>query len=60
LSDYHVLGTMASKAAAKDVGRALDLPYAEVIEFKNDSSSGEGAKRQHNAALEQVPEPIRR
>jgi DNA polymerase-3 subunit alpha len=23
-------GTMASKAAIKDVGRALDLPYAEV------------------------------
>ena len=31
-------GTMAAKAAIKDVGRALDMPYAEVDTHRQDDS----------------------
>lgn len=42
-------GTMASKAAIKDVGRALDMPYAEVEKIAKDPASGTRAQHQHLA-----------
>ncbi len=50
-------GTMASKAAIKDVGRALDLPYAEVDRIAKlipPPVRGRNVSIAH--ALEQVPE----
>ncbi len=50
-------GTMASKAAIKDVGRALDMPYAEVDRIAKlipPPIRGRNVSISH--ALEQVPE----
>jgi DNA polymerase-3 subunit alpha len=50
-------GTMASKAAIKDVGRALDLPYAEVDRIaKMIPPPVRGRNVSITQALEQVPE----
>jgi DNA polymerase-3 subunit alpha len=50
-------GTMASKAAIKDVGRALDLPYAEVDRIaKMIPPPVRGRNISIAQALEQVPE----
>ena len=50
-------GTMASKAAIKDVGRALDLPYAEVDRIaKLIPPPVRGRNVSITQALEQVPE----
>lgn len=50
-------GTMASKAAIKDVGRALDLPYAEVDRIaKLIPPPVRGRNVSIGKALEQVPE----
>ena len=50
-------GTMASKAAIKDVGRALDLPYAEVDRIaKMIPPPVRGRNVSISQALEQVPE----
>jgi DNA polymerase III subunit alpha len=50
-------GTMASKAAIKDVGRALDLPYAEVERIaKLIPPPVRGRNVSIGKALEQVPE----
>lgn len=50
-------GTMASKAAIKDVGRALDLPYAEVDRIaKLIPPPVRGRNVSIANALEQVPE----
>lgn len=50
-------GTMASKAAIKDVGRALDLPYAEVDRIaKLIPPPVRGRNVSIKNALEQVPE----
>jgi DNA polymerase-3 subunit alpha len=50
-------GTMASKAAIKDVGRALDMPYAEVERIaKLIPPPIRGRNVSIGKALEQVPE----
>jgi DNA polymerase III subunit alpha len=50
-------GTMASKAAIKDVGRALDMPYAEVDRIaKLIPPPIRGRNVSISQALEQVPE----
>jgi DNA polymerase-3 subunit alpha len=50
-------GTMASKAAIKDVGRALDMPYAEVDRIaKMIPPPVRGRNVSIGQALEQVPE----
>lgn len=50
-------GTMASKAAIKDVGRALDMPYAEVERIaKLIPPPIRGRNVSISQALEQVPE----
>ena len=50
-------GTMASKAAIKDVGRALDMPYAEVERIaKLIPPPIRGRNVSIGQALEQVPE----
>lgn len=50
-------GTMASKAAIKDVGRALDMPYAEVDRIaKLIPPPVRGRNVSITQALEQVPE----
>jgi DNA polymerase-3 subunit alpha len=50
-------GTMASKAAIKDVGRALDMPYAEVDRIaKLIPPPVRGRNVSITHALEQVPE----
>jgi DNA polymerase-3 subunit alpha len=50
-------GTMASKAAIKDVGRALDMPYAEVDRIaKLIPPPVRGRNVSISQALEQVPE----
>jgi DNA polymerase-3 subunit alpha len=50
-------GTMASKAAIKDVGRALDMPYAEVDRIaKLIPPPVRGRNVSISHALEQVPE----
>ena len=50
-------GTMASKAAIKDVGRALDMPYAEVDRIaKMIPPPVRGRNVSITNALEQVPE----
>jgi DNA polymerase III subunit alpha len=50
-------GTMASKAAIKDVGRALDMPYAEVDRIaKMIPPPIRGRNVSISQALEQVPE----
>jgi DNA polymerase-3 subunit alpha len=50
-------GTMASKAAIKDVGRALDMPYAEVDRIaKMIPPPVRGRNVSISQALEQVPE----
>jgi DNA polymerase-3 subunit alpha len=50
-------GTMASKAAIKDVGRALDMPYAEVERIaKLIPPPIRGRNVSITQALEQVPE----
>jgi DNA polymerase III subunit alpha len=50
-------GTMASKAAIKDVGRALDMPYAEVERIaKLIPPPVRGRNVSIGKALEQVPE----
>jgi DNA polymerase III subunit alpha len=50
-------GTMASKAAIKDVGRALDMPYAEVERIaKMIPPPIRGRNVSIGQALEQVPE----
>jgi DNA polymerase-3 subunit alpha len=50
-------GTMASKAAIKDVGRALDMPYAEVDRIaKLIPPPVRGRNVSIGKALEQVPE----
>jgi DNA polymerase-3 subunit alpha len=50
-------GTMASKAAIKDVGRALDIPYAEVDRIaKMIPPPVRGRNVSISHALEQVPE----
>src|ERR671938_1082007 len=50
-------GTMASKAAIKDVGRALDVPYAEVDRIaKLIPPPVRGRNVSISQALEQVPE----
>jgi DNA polymerase-3 subunit alpha len=50
-------GTMASKAAIKDVGRALDMPYAEVDRIaKMIPPPVRGRNVSIAQALEQVPE----
>jgi len=50
-------GTMASKAAIKDVGRALDIPYAEVDRIaKMVPSPVRGRNVSITQAIEQVPE----
>lgn len=50
-------GTMASKAAIKDVGRALDIPYAEVDRIaKMIPPPVRGRNVSLSQALEQVPE----
>jgi DNA polymerase-3 subunit alpha len=50
-------GTMASKAAIKDVGRALDIPYAEVDRIaKLIPPPVRGRNVSISQALEQVPE----
>ena len=50
-------GTMASKAAIKDVGRALDVPYAEVERIaKMIPPPVRGRNVSITQALEQVPE----
>ncbi len=50
-------GTMASKAAIKDVGRALDMPYAEVERIaKLIPPPVRGRNVSIDQALEQVPE----
>jgi DNA polymerase III subunit alpha len=50
-------GTMASKAAIKDVGRALDIPYAEVEKIaKLIPPPVRGRNVSISMALEQVPE----
>jgi DNA polymerase-3 subunit alpha len=50
-------GTMASKAAIKDVGRALDMPYAEVERIaKMIPPPVRGRNVSITQALEQVPE----
>ena len=50
-------GTLASKAAIKDVGRALDMPYAEVDRIsKMIPPPVRGRNVSISQALEQVPE----
>jgi DNA polymerase III subunit alpha len=50
-------GTMASKAAIKDVGRALDMPYAEVEKIaKLIPPPVRGRNVSITQAIEQVPE----
>src|ERR687895_1267469 len=50
-------GTMASKAAIKDVGRALDMPYADVEKIaKLIPPPVRGRNVSIGQALEQVPE----
>jgi DNA polymerase III subunit alpha len=50
-------GTMASKAAIKDVGRALDIPYAEVEKIaKLIPPPVRGRNVSISQALDQVPE----
>jgi DNA polymerase III subunit alpha len=50
-------GTMASKAAIKDVGRALDMPYAEVEKIaKLIPPPVRGRNISITQAIEQVPE----
>jgi DNA polymerase-3 subunit alpha len=50
-------GTMASKAAIKDVGRALDIPYAEVDRIaKMIPPPVRGRNVSIAQAIEQVPE----
>jgi len=50
-------GTLASKAAIKDVGRALEVPYAEVERIaKMIPPPVRGRNVSINQALEQVPE----
>ncbi|MFN2453902.1 MAG: DNA polymerase III subunit alpha [Pyrinomonadaceae bacterium] len=50
-------GTMASKAAIKDVGRALDMPYAEVDRIaKMVPPPVRGRNVSLTQAIEQVPE----
>ncbi len=50
-------GTMASKAAIKDVGRVLDMPYAEVERIaKMIPPPVRGRNVSISAAIEQVPE----
>src|SRR2546423_7380012 len=50
-------GTLASRAAIKDVGRALDIPYAEVDRFsKMIPPPVRGRNVSIEQAIEQVPE----